>query len=306
MLNLAFGQIRDITTVSMQEVELRSMQHTNCTYLGSNLMLCKILTRYKMFVDSRDIGVAANILMDGFWESWITRFVVQHVQPGNICIDAGANFGYYSLIMAELAGHEGKTIAVEPNSYLCKLLAHTSSVNGYGFGIEKRALSDHRGEMTLMIPENFWGSASLYPGKIEKNMHQETVQVETLDGMVERLELPRVDFIKMDCEGAEPMIFAGMEKTLQQNPQIKIVMEFSPFIYKDATAFTDYLFSRFEVSAINNDASTKLFSENDKEKLVQLTDHIDLFLEVKRVYAPVEKEEIQEETPVQMQTEIVL
>ena len=142
MLVAPFGQIRDINTVSMQEVELRSMQHVNGTYLGSHLMLCKILTRYKLFVDARDIGVAANILMDGFWESWITKFIVNTVQPGSICIDAGANFGYYSLVMAELAGHNGRVIAVEPNSYLCRLMSHTNKVNEFHYEIVRKALSD--------------------------------------------------------------------------------------------------------------------------------------------------------------------
>jgi FkbM family methyltransferase len=191
------------------------------------------------------------------------------------------------LLLAELAGSEGKTIAVEPNAFLCHLLSYTNSVNEFKYIIENKALSDHTGKMMLSIPNNFWGGATIRTTQLEEDSTQEMVRVDTLDNIVAQTGLGKVDFIKMDCEGAEPMIFAGMEKTLQQNPQIKIVMEYSPFLYQDAAAFTQYLFSKFDVSTIKFDASLAKYSENDIPHLLALTDHIDLFLEVKRMYSPV-------------------
>ena len=81
--------------------------------------------------------------------------------------------------------------------------------------------------------------------------------------MLEELKLSKVDFIKMDCEGVEPLIFRGMEKTLKNNPQLKMVMEFSPFMYKDPRSFTQFLFTRFSVGEITGESTVKLFSEND-------------------------------------------
>jgi FkbM family methyltransferase len=287
MTEKPFSQIREINAISKDELEEKSKLHVRAIPLGERLVLCKTLTKYKMYLDTRDLGITPNILMDGYWESWITQFIVKTVQPGTICIDAGANFGYYSLLLAELAGKDGKTIAVEPNAYLCELLSFTNSVNEFRFQIENIALSDHTGKMMLSIPNHFWGGATIRTDQLEKDVTQEWVNVDSLDNIIAQAGLPRVDFIKMDCEGAEPMIFAGMEKILQQNPQIKIVMEYSPFLYKDAQSFTNYLFSRFEVSAITYEATVNRFSENDIPQLLALTDHIDLFLEIKRTYTPV-------------------
>ena len=277
-----FDHIRQIATLTRQELEETSTQFTKSFYMGEHLLLCKLLTRYKMYLDARDVGVVPNILMDGYWESWITKFIAQTVQPGNICIDAGANFGYYSLVLGELAGKEGKTVAIEPNSYLCKLLSFTSNLNEHHFEVVHKALSNEKDELTLSIPTHFWGGATIRKEKVDDSIMQETVQADTLDQIVKELGLPRVDFIKMDCEGVEPQIFEGMREIIKQNPQLKMVMEYSPFMYKDAKGFTEFLLSKFEVGEVTSDSSIKKYSETDISYLTNLSTHIDLYLELKQ------------------------
>ena len=282
MTGKTFDRINDIALLSRQEVEKISTQNVKAFYLGDHLQLCKILSRYKIYLDTRDIGIAPNILMDGYWESWITKFIAGTVKPGNICIDAGANFGYYSLVIAELAGKDGKTIAIEPNNYLCKLLSHTNYVNEFHFSIVNKALSDSAGETTLSIPRDYWGGGTIRPEKVDDHVITQTVQMDTLDHVMEETGLVKVDFIKMDCEGVEPQIVAGMQKIMQQSPQLKMVMEYSPFMYKNAAAFTELLFNRFEVGEITSDSTVNKFTLQDTGHLLNLNDHIDLFLEKKQ------------------------
>ncbi|HEY1113919.1 MAG TPA: FkbM family methyltransferase [Chitinophagaceae bacterium] len=283
MFGKPLEHIQTITTLSRQELEDACRQNVKSIYLGEHLLLCKMLTKYKMYVDSRDVGVVPNLLMDGYWESWITKFIARLVQPGHICIDAGANFGYYSLLMAELAGREGKVLAVEPNSSLCRLLRFTSSVNEYSYRVVQKALADTSGEITLSVPVDFWGGGTIRPEKVDDHVTEEKVQTVSMDELVELEGLPRVDFIKMDCEGVEPMILAGMEKTLEQNPQLKMVMEYSPFMYKDVMGFTKYLFDRFEVGAVEGDSQVRKFTHDDINYLVELGTHIDLFMQQKKM-----------------------
>jgi FkbM family methyltransferase len=277
----AFDTIAHAAKLSRQELEKISTEHVKNIYLGDHLLLSKILGRYKIYVDSRDIGIASNLLMDGFWESWITRFMIQNVKPGDVCIDAGANFGYYSLLLAELAGKEGKAIAIEPNAYLSKLLSFTSSVNEYHFTTVQKALSDETGELTLTVPLHFWGGGTIRKEKVDDHVTTELVQVDTLDAVVDNLNLSKVDFIKMDCEGVEPLIFRGMKEVLKKNPQLKMIMEYSPFMYKDARSFTEFLFSIFSVGEITGESTVRKFTEKDIDTLVHLSDHIDLFLQKK-------------------------
>jgi FkbM family methyltransferase len=278
-----FKAIQEIGTLSRQDIERASTRFAKSFYMGDHLVLCKLLTKYKMYVDARDVSVAPNILMDGFWESWITKFIAKTIQPGDICIDAGANFGYYSLIMGELAGAEGKAIAIEPNAYLCKLLSFTKLLNGYHFEIVQKALSNQKGEVLLTIPTHLWGDATIGRRKVDGEVMTEVVQVDTLDRIAVDMGLTRIDFIKIDCEGMEPQIFEGMTKTLEQNPQLKIVMEYSPFMYSNAKDFTEFLFSRFEVGEVTGDSTIRKYTEGDIPYLLHLTTHIDLFLEQKSV-----------------------
>jgi FkbM family methyltransferase len=279
----AFDSVKQIESLTRQDLEKISTDHLKSIYMGDHLLLCKILGRYKIYVDSRDIGIASNLIMDGYWESWVTKFIVHNVKPGDVCIDAGAHFGYYSLLLAELCGKSGKTIAIEPNAHLSKLLSFTNVLNDHQFINVHKGLSNEKGEVTLTVPLHFWGGGTIRKEKGDDHVTTQTVQVETLDNLLEELKFSRVDFIKMDCEGVEPLIFFGMEKTLKNNPDLKMVMEYSPFMYKDAKTFTQFLFSRFSVGEITGESTVKLFSEKDVDYLVNLSDHIDLFLQKKTV-----------------------
>jgi FkbM family methyltransferase len=53
---------------------------------------------------------------------------------------------------------------------------------------------------------------------VDDEVITEQVEMITMDSLVDQFHLRQVDFIKMDCEGVEPLIFKGMEKILNQNP----------------------------------------------------------------------------------------
>ena len=100
-------------------------------YLGDNSALCRVLSRYKLLLDTRDRGFAAHVLLDGYWEMWLTIFMCRHIQPGMVVIDVGANFGYYTVLMADLVGPEGHTFAIEPNPVVAALLRQSVTLNGF-------------------------------------------------------------------------------------------------------------------------------------------------------------------------------
>ncbi|MBS1753249.1 MAG: FkbM family methyltransferase [Ferruginibacter sp.] len=277
-----FSSISSITGLSRQEFEKACTEHTAHYYLGNSLLLCRILTKYRIYLDGREVGVTPNILTDGYWESWITKFIAGIVQPGFICIDAGANFGYYSLMLAELCGKDGKTIAIEPNSHIAKLLFFTSKLNQHKFTVVQKALANKKSNLTLFVPPDFWGSGTIRKNKLEDHIEKEKIDADSMDNIVNELQLPRVDFIKMDCEGAEPMIFEGMKATLANNPGIKIVMEYSPFIYNNPFEFTQYLFNTFDVHVINAESQAVLYEKENINRLISLDDHIDLYLTLKK------------------------
>jgi FkbM family methyltransferase len=275
-----FSNIREIGAMNRQEFETTCMQHTANAYLGDHLLLCKVLTKYKMYVDTRDMGIAPHLIMDGYWESWLTQCLARIVQPGFVCIDIGANLGYYSLLMSELGGNGGRTIAIEPNPNMCRLLRMSEFLHGWNFDIVEKAIADKEGEATLTIPDKSFGGATLNgnPGAPFGGTTKVNVPVTTVDAIVADLQLPKVDVIKIDVEGLEPRVFDGMKKTIADNPGLQLIIEYSPFMYDDKKPFSDFLFNHFVINRIKDVDQTETLDKQGMEALLKLTDHTDLHL----------------------------
>ncbi len=74
------------------EAEIRGLTQT--AYIGNHQALCRILGRYKMYVDTRDVGIASHLMLEGFWELWVTMAMMRGVRRGSVVADIGANLGY--------------------------------------------------------------------------------------------------------------------------------------------------------------------------------------------------------------------
>ncbi len=282
MPNPLYLPIRDI--VSSPRFVLEDLCRSQATgyYLGEHTVLCRILGKYKFYVDSRDGSLAPHLIMDGFWESWITRFVGGIVKPDDVCIDLGANFGYYSVLMAGLSGEMGRTIAVEANPNLCRLVERSASINGLPIETINKAVSNKNQKVTLTVPNGMWGDGSIREGFQNADSTRLKVQAVPLDALVQELALSRVDVVKMDCEGMEPAILEGMQQTIRANPGIRIIMEFTPFDYQDSAGFVEYLYSVFEVSRIEGDSGTRLVSAEELNRFAAVRQHADLYLTVRK------------------------
>ncbi|HZI52322.1 MAG TPA: FkbM family methyltransferase [Chitinophagaceae bacterium] len=276
----SFLRLTDILSLTAFEFENICRSNTSYAYLGNNKALCRVLGKYKIYVDTRDIGITPHLVMDGFWETWLTQCVSKIIKPGDICIDIGANYGYYSLLMSTLSGKNGRTIAVEPNPYVFGLLQSTASVHSSCIEPIQIALSDVSGHITLIIPDNFYGDASIVERKDKPRLARSRVDVktQTLDELAEQLELPRIDLIKMDVEGAEPRVFSGMTETIAKNPGLRILVEYSPYLYPDAKQFTEFLFGHFDVCRIKDVDNMIPLEETDIPDLLAITDYTDLYL----------------------------
>jgi FkbM family methyltransferase len=222
---------------SRAEMEAECRGKYQSAYLGSQTLLCRVLGKYLMYVDASDIGIAPHLCLDGYWESWITQAVVRTIRPGWRCVDVGANHGYYSLLFADAVGPRGQVWACEPNPRMADFLERTLRANGFlgRTTIERRPLADTTMECSLAVPERFTMHASLKPAD------QPGLRVHTtsLDQMCE--EVDRIDFVKIDVEGAEELVWRGLQETLRKSPEIILLLEFNDVRYADAEAFLDQI-----------------------------------------------------------------
>lgn len=240
----ALLHLHELMAFDRPQAEVAIMQRVSNAYLGNHTALVRVLGRYKLYVDTRDRGFGSHILLDGFWEIWLTLFCARNVKRGMTAIDVGANFGYYSILLAELVGAKGELIAVEPNPHAADFLHRSAELNGMlgQTRIERLALGRMlSGEASLYVPHGEPKNAlivadNFLPRAQEGDLLR--VPVTTLDRLSASCE--RVDFIKIDAEGAEEVILDGMVETIRRHRPM-IVVEFNPARYADAGDFVDRL-----------------------------------------------------------------
>ncbi len=191
--------------------------------------LCRIMGRYKLYVASDDVGFGANVLLDGLWESWLTIFMAKRLQLGMNVVDVGANHGYYTLLFADIVGPKGRVAAVEPNPAACALLRRSISLNGFTLRvsvIEVAAGASENTQVILHVPPHEPKNAHVldWSGNEEAGTNGISVVTRCLSSLLH--EWARVDFIKVDVEGAEEAVVGGALPMLERD-RPDVVLEFN-------------------------------------------------------------------------------
>ena len=162
--------------------------------------------------------------------------VVLALGDGDVFVDIGANSGYFSVVAALRVGARGRVFAFEPNPAVRRQLERHLGLNGITdrVTISELALSDEdRDDVRLFVscwPEND-GIASLTPAAetlASGGLRADTsiaVRVRTFDSWVQSVSLSRIDLMKIDVEGAESRVLAGMASTLFRLRPARIICE---------------------------------------------------------------------------------
>lgn len=211
------------------EFETRARAQSKAVYLGDNICLCRVLGEALIYVDTRDYGIAPHLMMSGFWESWVSVAMMSALKPGMTAVDVGANVGYYTLLMGLAVRPNGAVYALEPNPHLTKWLERSLLVSGTHriTTIDGRAaFSESARKMRLFVPAGFPMNGSIldegYPLPGQEGELVEVTTVRLDDALPEK-----VDFIKIDAEGAEREIWRGMGRLVAANRDMRVFMEFN-------------------------------------------------------------------------------
>jgi FkbM family methyltransferase len=230
-----------------------------CTnaYLGGRRSLCRVLGRYKMIVDTTDVGLSSHLLLDGYWEMWLTELLTALVKPGMKVVDVGANLGYFSLLMADLVGKTGQVHAFEPNIDLARRMTQSLALNGFSdiATVHEQALADVEADVVLIVPADEPKNGHLlpadHPAATDDAVETRFMRTRRLDSYA---ELYDVDLIKIDADTSEMTIWQGMSEILKHGRPLTIVLEFARVRYADPGAFIDRILSDgFSLSVITLD-----------------------------------------------------
>jgi FkbM family methyltransferase len=124
------------------------------------------------------------------------------IMPGDVVVDIGANIGSFSVYAAWLQP-TARVLAVEPLQANFDLLKRNSEINGLG-NLEaiRCGVMGKAGEITIYHgQDDAEGSSSVVKSGIVDESKAEKVPCISFAELLDKV--PRVDFLKIDCEGAE-------------------------------------------------------------------------------------------------------
>jgi FkbM family methyltransferase len=233
---------------------------------ATNNDVAKIINDIYLYTNKEELSVGRWLSSTGYWESWITSWFTNNIKTGFICVDIGANYGYYTRIMEKLSGPNGKVHAIEANSNLSNLIQKSildyPIENGSPVEVHSFAVSDQNGKCILKIPKKYIGGSSIVyythdlPSNIPHEEWNEDMEVETK--ILDELISGPIDLIKMDIEGAEPLAWKGMQKILDKTDVVVVELgSYSP------PAFLDEIYSKYKVSKINLDGNEEVMTRSD-------------------------------------------
>jgi len=147
-------------------------------------------------------------------------FLDQVLEPGMVFFDVGANDGYFTLFAARRVGPAGRVVAVEPSSRERVNLQRNVESNGLtNVSVVPLALGAALGTANLRLAKGTHSGHNTLGNFAHAGVQTESfeeVKVDTLDAVAARLELTRVDFIKLDVEGAEASVVDGAREVLRK------------------------------------------------------------------------------------------
>lgn len=194
-------------------------------------------TDVSLFVHGEeDQFVSRRIAAEGIWEPYETSLVQRYLHPGAVFVDVGANIGYFTILAASIVGESGVVFAFEPDPANMGLLRASANYNGLAervFFVEA-GLSDAGGDGRLYLSEDNFGDHQIYPDSPDRD----ALPI-TLHHGSEFLEqhLSRMDLLKVDTQGSEYRVMAGLLPLLQQFATCpRILIELTPYSLASAGA----------------------------------------------------------------------
>lgn len=175
-----------------------------------------------------------DIMAFGCYEPSLHRLIQRQVRPSAICVDAGANIGAVAMHMALRVGPKGQVHCFEPHPGVRQRLALHVNRNGFEerCRVHDLALSDRAGTVDLCVmqgDDENQGVSSIVGNGEHGQLHAVLpVKTITLDAFVEQARLSRVDFIKIDIQGAEPLLLRGGRQLLSRPDAPTLALELSP------------------------------------------------------------------------------
>lgn len=183
------------------------------------------LVRYSV----RDLYMGRDLFMRRPWEPGLMRLLPGYDLAGGVAIDVGACFGIYSLALSELVGPAGQVIAIEPDPELFALLRQNVVANALqNVTLVQRYAGRKTADGFLLRNRTNVGNNRIVDAGTAGATAVSGVRI---DELTEALPPGSVRFVKIDVEGYEAEVLAGMTRTLERNPDAIVQLELTAAKY---------------------------------------------------------------------------
>jgi FkbM family methyltransferase len=214
------GQLHELAS------KLQVGEASRLSYVQAGLDALLVTAEFDLLVPTSETGLLAFLLRHGFEaiEPGVRAVLRARLRAGGTAVDVGANIGLHTLTMARSVGSHGRVICLEPLPHIAATLERTLRLNGFGNRtlVIRSAAAECVGERTLhCTPHSPMSSLFPVPGESASQI----VHTIALDDHFAPGE--RVDLVKIDVEGAEPLVYQGMSRILRENPEIELILEWS-------------------------------------------------------------------------------
>jgi FkbM family methyltransferase len=164
----------------------------------------------------------------------------QLLDPQGVFLDVGANTGIYTLKAAKyFSGKNGHVIALEPFPDILATLYHNVLANGFtNVRLRSFCLGEHAHAATFWM--NFKRPASFSLVHRDETASCLSTLIVTLDEAFEWEGFNRLDYIKIDVDGAEAQVLSGAKNTISKyRPiiQLEVNIEDIPIDFPNYSTF---------------------------------------------------------------------
>ncbi|MES2505732.1 MAG: FkbM family methyltransferase [Verrucomicrobiota bacterium] len=169
--------------------------------------------------------------LSGIHESHVTSAIASFVREGDVCVDIGANIGYFSMIMARAAGAGGTVFAFEPvpdTFAALKTNAALAREDGLNIAPQQAAISGNEGE--LVIDRQVHSTLNQVRAiESELDAPDNRVKCVTLENFLAREKVTGpIALLKIDVEGHEVSVMKGALPVLKSGQVRQMVIEVTP------------------------------------------------------------------------------
>jgi FkbM family methyltransferase len=191
-----------------------------------DIRLAKYVDGLELLVDVGD-RLGSDVYY-GSYSEIADLILLQRVCPERgAVIDVGANYGFFSVLVAHHPGFQGRLVAIEPVAEAATVLSQNlASVPDGRVAIRRECLGALDEEIDFHVAEEtaFSGISDTGRSKIRR---VERLQQRRLDSLLQELGISSVDILKIDVEGHESDVLSGGTATIARSPDVIVLVEIS-------------------------------------------------------------------------------